>query len=76
MSLSEFQILGPLGVGSYAQVFKCRRRSDNCLYALKKVRIQTLNSKEQQNALNEVRLLASLRHPHIIRFKETFIDYH
>ena len=74
MSLSEFQILGPLGVGSYAQVFKCRRRSDNCLYALKKVRIQTLNSKEQQNALNEVRLLASMDNDFIVSYKDAFYE--
>lgn len=41
---------------------------------MKKVRMQTLNEKERQNALNEVRILASIKHPNIIGYKEAFID--
>jgi len=33
-----------------------------------------LNSKEKENALNEVRILASINHPNIIEYKEAFID--
>ena len=34
----------------------------------------SLNEKEKQNALNEVRLLASVKHPNIVQYKESFID--
>ena len=43
-------------------------------YALKKVKILNLSEKERQNALNEVRILASIRNPNIIGYKEVFID--
>lgn len=43
-------------------------------YALKKVKILNLSEKERQNALNEVRILASVRNPNIIGYKEVFID--
>jgi len=33
-----------------------------------------LNEKEKKNALNEVRLIASIRHPNIIEYKESFIE--
>ena len=33
-----------------------------------------LSEKEKQNALNEVRILASIRHPNIVGYKEVFID--
>jgi NIMA (never in mitosis gene a)-related kinase len=33
-----------------------------------------LNDKEKQNALNEVRILASINHPNIIGYKEAFFD--
>ena len=36
--------------------------------------IKSLSEKEQQNSLNEVRILASIRHPNVIAFKEAFID--
>ncbi len=33
-----------------------------------------LSEKEKQNAVNEVRILASIDHPNIIHFKEAFFD--
>jgi NIMA (never in mitosis gene a)-related kinase len=33
-----------------------------------------LSAKEKGNAVNEVRILASLRHPNIIAYKEAFMD--
>ena len=33
-----------------------------------------LTDKERENALNEVRILASVDHPNVIGFKEAFID--
>ena len=44
------------------------------LYAMKKVDINDLTFKEKQNALNEVRILASIKHPNIISYKEAFFD--
>jgi len=33
-----------------------------------------LSEKEIENAINEVRILASIRHPNVIQYKEAFID--
>jgi NIMA (never in mitosis gene a)-related kinase len=44
------------------------------MYALKKVRMQNLSAKEKENAINEVRILASIKNPYIISYKECFID--
>ena len=33
-----------------------------------------LNPKEKQNALNEVRLMASILHQNIIEYKDSFIE--
>lgn len=74
MSLEDFDILDQLGEGAYSAVFRVRRKSDRHIYALKKVRMQGLKDKEQSNALNEVRILASLDHPNIVAYKEAFID--
>lgn len=43
---------------------------------MKIVRLNRLTEKEINNALNEVRILASINHPNIIAFKETFHDQH
>jgi serine/threonine protein kinase len=57
-----------LGQGSYSKVYKVLRIEDNKLYALKKVQIDKLNKKEQKNALNEVRILASIQNMYIVSY--------
>jgi NIMA (never in mitosis gene a)-related kinase len=38
------------------------------------VKMLNLSEKEKENALNEVRILASITHPNVISYKEAFID--
>ena len=33
-----------------------------------------LTAKEKENALNEVRILASIQHPNVISYKESFFE--
>jgi NIMA (never in mitosis gene a)-related kinase len=72
--LSDFQIIKKLGDGAYSSVYKVRRQEDNDVYALKKVKMLNLSDKEKENALNEVRILASIEHQNVIQYKEAFID--
>jgi NIMA (never in mitosis gene a)-related kinase len=55
-------------------VFRVIRKVDRQEYALKKVKISNLSDKEKENALNEVRLLASVSHPNIVAYREAFLD--
>jgi NIMA (never in mitosis gene a)-related kinase 1/4/5 len=73
-NIDSFTILNKLGTGSYSEVWKVTRKSDNQTYALKKVLLENLSQKERENALNEVRILASIQHENIIGFKEAFLD--
>ena len=72
--LEDFEIMSRLGEGAYSSVYKVKRTSDKKIYALKKVRMMNLSQKEKENALNEVRILASINNPNIISYKEAFID--
>ncbi|KAL4445119.1 hypothetical protein ABPG74_018847 [Tetrahymena malaccensis] len=74
--LRDFEILDKLGEGAYSSVYKVKRQSDGKIYALKRVMLGTLSEQEKQNALNEVRIIASIRHPNIVNFKQCFIDTH
>jgi NIMA (never in mitosis gene a)-related kinase len=51
-----------IGEGAYSSVFKVRRIKDDEIYALKQVKMEALSDKEKENALNEVRILASIQH--------------
>jgi NIMA (never in mitosis gene a)-related kinase len=51
-----------------------RRVTDGKDYALKRVKLLQLSDKEKENALNEVRILASIRHPNVIAYKEAFFE--
>lgn len=63
-----------LGDGAYSNVFRVKRYEDNQMYALKKVKLDHLSEKERENAINEVRILASIKHPNVIQYKEAFLD--
>ncbi|CAM9293915.1 unnamed protein product, partial [Heterosigma akashiwo] len=62
-----------VGGGAFATVIKVERISDNQIYALKRCNIINMDQKELQNTLNEVRILASVRHPYIVGYYESFL---
>ena len=72
--MENFEIIAKLGDGAYSVVYKVKRKQDNKIYALKKVKLKDLCDKEKQNALNEVRILASVKSNFVISYKEAFID--
>ena len=72
--MNDFQIISKLGEGAYSTVFKVKRNQDNMIYALKKVKLMNLSSKEKENSLNEVRILASVKSSFVVSYKEAFFD--
>ena len=72
--MDGFEILEKLGDGAYSVVYKVKRKQDGNIYALKKVKLQNLSDKEKENALNEVRILASVKSTFVISYKEAFIE--
>lgn len=74
MSIDDFENLSLLGDGAYSTVYKVKRKSDGKIYALKKVKVGKLSEKEKENALNEVRIIASIKNPCVVCYKESFID--
>lgn len=70
----NFLKLKELGKGSFSTVYLVKRLTDSKEYAMKVVKITKLSEKERQNALNEIRILASLADSNIIGYKEAFFD--
>ena len=72
--MNDFKIEKILGRGSFGSVYLVRRKQDQKIYALKTVTFEKLNKRDQENSLNEVRILASINHPNVIGYKEAFWD--
>ena len=72
--MENFEIISKLGDGSYSTVYKVKRKIDDKIYALKKVKLMNLSEKEKLNSLNEVRILASIKSNFVISYKEAFFN--
>lgn len=72
MKISGFRQDKVLGEGSYGKVYKTHRLDDNQVYALKVVDLKKLTFREIEDAVNEIRLMASVTSPFIISFYEAF----
>ena len=72
--MENFEVIKQLGSGTFSQVFQVKRITDNEIYAMKKVKLGNLSRKEKENALNEIRILASVNHKNVIAYKEAFFD--
>ena len=72
--MENFEVIKELGSGSFSSVFHVRRIEDGQEYAMKKVKMDKLSKREKENALNEVRILASIDHKNVIAYKDAFFD--
>ena len=81
---SEFQEVSALGRGGFGTVFQCTNTLDGRLYAIKKIRIKTqvgadgsvgVHFKEKlHRVLREVKILALLDHPNIVRYYTAWLE--
>ena len=72
--LQNFVMEKFLGKGSFGQVYRVRRKSDDQVYVAKEIDIKPLPKAERKMALDEIRLLASVRHPNVVMYHEAFAD--
>ena len=63
-----------LGAGTYGKVYKAIRMSDNKSYAVKVVNLSSLDKREIEDSVNEIRIIASFESPFILGFYEAFCD--
>ena len=71
--MNDFEFIKELGSGSFGRVILVRpHSSQNQVYAMKQIKMNQLTAREKDNALNEVRLLASIDSPNIISYKRAF----
>jgi NIMA (never in mitosis gene a)-related kinase 1/4/5 len=74
MQVNGFVLLKFLGKGTFGAVYQARREADDKIYAIKKVDTRRMSAKERADAVNEIRVLASVSGPHVITFFEAFVE--
>lgn len=73
-TIKDFEVLNKLGQGSFGTVFKVRRKADKNFYVMKTINISQMDKRGQQEAINEVKILASLDSPYIVKYFDSFIE--
>lgn len=73
MGVEDYVMQEKLGKGAFATVYKIQRKVDNSVYACKKIDISKMQKNEISDAVNEIRVLASIRHPHVVGFYDAFL---
>ncbi|KAF1998899.1 kinase-like protein [Amniculicola lignicola CBS 123094] len=68
----DWEEMGRLGKGGYGEVVKARRKLDNGIYAIKKIKQKSTSALTE--VLSEVMLLAKLTHPCVVRYVQAWLE--
>eukprot|EP00794_Sanderia_malayensis_P007467 gene7467-8296_t len=72
MPLENYLIDKVIGKGSYGEVSLAKHKKDKKQYVIKKIDLHGASEKERNFSEQEVQILAKLRHPNIVSYKESF----
>ncbi|GBM42936.1 Eukaryotic translation initiation factor 2-alpha kinase 3 [Araneus ventricosus] len=72
----DFQLIAILGKGGFGVVMEVKNKIDDCEYAVKRIRIKTekYNELGYGSVMREVKALAKLDHPGIVRYFNSWIE--
>ncbi|XP_040589472.1 serine/threonine-protein kinase Nek3 isoform X6 [Mesocricetus auratus] len=70
-SMEDYTVLRVIGQGSFGRALLVRQESSNQKFAMKEVRLPK-SFPDTQNSRREAVLLAKMKHPNIVAFKESF----
>eukprot|EP01083_Nonionella_stella_P067052 177075_1 len=74
--IGHYSLIGEFPVdsaGAYGRIFKVNHQSGDEIFVLKQVPFETLNEKDRRNTLQEVEIMEKIRHPNIVRYRESFM---
>lgn len=71
---TDYKNLEMIGKGGFATVHRGENRIDHCKYAFKKIEFTSRSSDTYQKIIREIKSLANLDHPNIVRYHGAWIE--
>lgn len=72
--LKDYVLEKVVGKGAFGTVYKAKEKQTGEYCAIKEINISKMDSKQIQFTLNEIRILASVKHPNIVEYKNAFLE--
>ena len=72
--MEKYRKLKVIGKGSFGFAVLVQSVQDRQTYVMKIIDVSKMDKKQREDAINEVHVLKSMRHPYIITYKESFMD--
>jgi NIMA (never in mitosis gene a)-related kinase len=70
----KYKQLKLLGEGSFGKAFLVENLENRSLAVIKTIELTNMSEEEKQESIQEAKILENLNHPHIIRFREVFVE--
>ena len=74
MSLNNYKSLGIIYSNSYGQVEKVKNEENGSIFLMKKMSKKYLKYKTEEDTLNEIKKLSSIKHKNLSEYKTWFFD--
>nr|XP_020853483.1 serine/threonine-protein kinase Nek1 isoform X3 [Phascolarctos cinereus] len=70
--MDKYCKLQKIGEGSFGKAILVKSREDYKQYVIKEINISRMSSKEREESRREVEVLANMKHPNIVLYRESF----
>ncbi|XP_067838564.1 serine/threonine-protein kinase Nek1 isoform X3 [Heptranchias perlo] len=70
--MDKYDKVNKIGEGSFGKAILVNSKEDGRQYVIKEISISRMSNKEREESRREVAVLANMKHPNIVQYKESF----